>query len=83
MTHYTQTVNELARYRAELSRQEAQEYVERELKCPECGYLVAYAFSDAKGHFKIKCKKCKTVSVLNFAYFYRRKRSRNQISFMR
>lgn len=74
MAYYTQTNNEVARYRAELSRQEAEEFVERELKCPECGYLVAYAFSDATGHFRIKCKKCKTVSVLNFAYFCRRKR---------
>ena len=77
MPYYTQTSNEIARYRAELSRQEAEEFVERELKCPECGYLVAYAFSDAIGHFKIKCKKCKTVSVLNFAYFCRRRRKRN------
>ena len=77
MAYYTQTENELARYRAEQSKQEAQEFIERELKCPECGYLVAYAFSDATGHFKVKCKKCKTVSVLNFAYFCRRKRRWN------
>lgn len=76
MPFYTQTNNEIARYRAELSKQEAQEFIERELKCPECDYLVAYAFSDATGHFKIKCKKCKTVSVLNFAYFCRRKNRR-------
>ena len=49
-------------------------------KCPKCGYLVAYAFSDAKGHFKIRCKKCKEVSVLNFAYFCRRKRRKYQVS---
>lgn len=77
MPYYTQTNNEIARYRAEVSKQEAQEFIERELKCPECGYLVAYAFSDATGHFKVKCKKCKTVSVLNFAYFCKRKYRRN------
>lgn len=71
---YSETELNLARYRAELSKQEAEDFVERELKCPQCGYLVAYAFSDAAGHFRIKCKKCKTVSVLNFAYFCRRKR---------
>jgi len=76
MAYYTKTVNEYARFRAQVSREEAQEFVERELKCPECGYLVAYAFSDATGHFKIRCKKCKTVSVLNFAYFCRRKHRR-------
>lgn len=47
MSYYVQTNNEAARYRAELSRQEAEEFVERELKCPKCGYLVATAFSDA------------------------------------
>lgn len=71
MAYYTRTDNDIARYRAEQSKQEAQDFIERELKCPECGYLVAYAFSDASGHFKIKCKKCKTVSILNFAYFCR------------
>ena len=73
MPYYTQTNNEVARYRAELSKQEAEEFVERELKCPKCGYLVATAFSDASGHFKIKCQKCKSISVLNFAYFCRRR----------
>ena len=76
MAYYTRNTTEYAQFRAEISKQEAQEFVERELKCPQCGYLVAYAFSDATGHFKIRCKKCKTVSVLNFAYFCRRKHRR-------
>ena len=79
MSYYTRTNNDLARYRAEQSRQEAQEFVERELKCPECGFVVAAAFSDAAGHFKVKCQKCKNIFVLNFAYFCRRKiRRRNE-----
>lgn len=82
MPYYTQTNSEVARYRAELSRQEAEEFVERELKCPKCGYLVATAFSDASGHFKIKCQKCKTISVLNFAYFCRRKYIHNKVYYI-
>ena len=74
MAYYTPNTTQEALYKAERSKQEAADFIERELKCPQCGYLVAYAFSDAKGHFKIRCKKCKTVSVLNFAYFCRRKR---------
>ncbi len=73
MQYYTSSTSEDVLRRAELSKKEAEEFIERELKCPKCGYLVAFAFSDAKGHFKIKCKKCKEVSVLNFAYFCRRK----------
>ena len=73
MQYYTSPTSEEALQRAELSQKEAEEFIERELKCPKCGYLVAFAFSDAKGHFKIKCKKCKRVSIMNFAYFCRRK----------
>ncbi len=79
MPHYTPTSNSLARYRAELSKQEAQEFVERELKCPVCDFMIASAFSDATGHFKVKCQKCKTISVLNFAYFCRRRYKRKKI----
>ena len=78
MPYYTQLKNEVARYRAELSRQEAEEFIERELQCPECGFMIASAFSDATGHFKVKCQKCKTISVLNFAYFCRRKYRRTK-----
>ena len=73
MAYYHRTDNEIARFRAEQSRQEAQEFVERELKCPVCDYMIASVFSDASGHFKVKCQKCKTISVLNLAYFCRRK----------
>ncbi len=78
MAYYQRTNDEYARFRAELSRQEAEDYVERELKCPVCGFIVAAAFSDAAGHFKVKCQKCKNISVLNFAYFCRRKYKRKE-----
>ena len=73
MAYYTRTVSEDIRQKAELSRKEAEEFIERELKCPVCGYTVGVAYSDSKGHLKIKCQKCKTISVINFAYFCRRK----------
>ena len=73
MAYYARTVSDEVRQKAELSRKEAEEFIERELKCPVCGYIVGVAYSDSKGHLKIKCQKCKTISVINFAYFYRRK----------
>ena len=73
MPYYSQVKAVDPRRRAEISRKEAEKYIERELKCPECGFHIATAFSDATGHFKIKCRKCKTISVLNCAYFCRRK----------
>ena len=39
------------------------------LKCPYCDTIITKVFSDAKGHFRIKCQKCKAVTVLNIAYF--------------
>ena len=73
MPHYAPAKAVDPRRRAAISRKEAEKYIERELRCPECGFHIATAYSDAAGHFKIKCRKCKTVSVLNFAYFCRRK----------
>ena len=73
MAYFTRTVSDEVRQKAELSRKEAEEFIERELKCPVCGYIVGVAYSDSKGHLKIKCQKCKTISVINFAYFCRRK----------
>lgn len=81
MPFYQQKRDVTAIFRAELSKQEAEEFVERELKCPECGFLIATAYSDAAGHFKIKCQKCKKISVLNFAYFCRRKHKRTRRRF--
>ena len=73
MPYYTPSINPQAIYKAELSRREAEEFIEHELKCPVCGFIIGVAYSDSTGHLKIKCQKCKTISVLNFAYFCRRK----------
>lgn len=67
-------VSEETRRKAELSRKEAESLVERDLKCPECGYKAGTVFSDCTGHLTIRCRKCNTVSVLNLAYFRRHRR---------
>ena len=67
-------VSEETRRKAELSRKEAESLVERDLKCPECGYKAGTVFSDCTGHLTIRCRKCKTVSVLNLAYLRRHRR---------
>lgn len=63
--------SEDARQKAALSRREAATLVECALYCPECGFKVGTVFSDCVGHLSVKCQKCKTVSVLNLAYFCR------------
>ena len=65
------------RRKAALSELESTHLTERTLYCPQCGYLIGMAFSDSTGHIRAKCQRCKTVSVLNLAYF-RRQRQRSR-----
>lgn len=64
------------RRKAALSELESEHLTERTLHCPQCGYRIGMAFSDSAGHIRTKCQRCKTVSVLNLAYF-RRQRQRS------
>ena len=49
--------------------EEANKLTLRDVRCPYCSFLVTRVFSDARGHYLVKCHKCKTQSVLNLAYF--------------
>lgn len=51
MTRYT---TEEAQYRAMLSQQEANEFVERELCCPYCGYIGSFLIA---GLVQLTCSK--------------------------
>ena len=59
--------------KAALSALESTHLTERALYCPHCGYRIGMAFSDSAGHIRAKCQRCKTISVLNLAYFRRQK----------
>lgn len=54
-----------------LSRIESDSLQERDLKCPLCDFRIQTLYSDISGHIRVKCPKCKNVSVLNLAYFRR------------
>ena len=56
-----------------MSFEECTNLTERDLKCPHCGSLIQGVFSDAVGHLRIKCNKCKANMVLNLAYFRTKK----------
>ena len=60
------------------SRIESDSLKERDLLCPECGFRIQTIYSDATGHLRIKCPKCKGVFILNLAYFRRVKNARNR-----
>lgn len=64
------------RRKAALSERESAHLTERTLCCPHCGYRIGMAFSDSSGHIRTKCQRCKTVSVLNLAYFRRQKKKK-------
>jgi phage FluMu protein Com len=57
-----------------LSRMEAEDLQERDLLCPLCGFRIQTLYSDASGHLRVKCPKCKGIHILNLAYFRRIKR---------
>ncbi len=54
-----------------MSRIEAESLKSRDILCPTCGFKIQQVFSDATGHLSVKCKKCKSVHILNLAYFRR------------
>lgn len=62
--------------RLNISLSEVEDLDERPLLCPYCGFRIENVFSDATGHFRIKCQKCKGVSVVNIAYFRKRRKPR-------
>ncbi|MBQ7071294.1 MAG: hypothetical protein IJM87_08455 [Ruminococcus sp.] len=53
---------------------DAEKLKERFIVCPTCNFKIQSVYSDCRGHFKVKCPKCKKVHILNLAYFRTRKR---------
>jgi len=56
------------------SEAECDDLTLRDVHCPHCGFLLDQVYSDASGHRQIRCRKCKTVTIMNMAYFRRVKR---------
>ena len=53
----------------QVSFQECVDLTERDVLCPYCQFPADRVFSDARGHLRLKCPKCKGTAVLNLAYF--------------
>lgn len=56
-------------YKLDISEQESFDLAERDLRCPHCRFLITKIFSDAVGHMKVKCHKCKRLYVLDLQRF--------------
>lgn len=50
----------------------------RDLRCPNCRFLIDKVYSDIKGHMQVKCPKCKNAYIMNLAYFRTFGHSRDQ-----
>ena len=62
-------VPEKVEYFMRISTEECVNLAEREVKCPYCGFPLTHVFSDASGHLRVKCQKCKGTAIVNLAYF--------------
>ena len=51
------------------SEKESEGLTKRAVRCPYCSFLLDYVFSDATGHREIRCPKCKSITIMNMAYF--------------
>ena len=63
------TLSESAKKRLSKSRAETQYMTARDLRCPNCSFLITRVYSDVRGHMQIYCPKCKNKYIMNFAYF--------------
>ena len=53
----------------ESSEAEVTQLTLRDLRCPNCRFLIDKVYSDIQGHMQVKCPKCKNAYIMNLAYF--------------
>ena len=70
------TLTEEVKQKVERSFRECETLRERTVRCPYCNTQLAVVFSDATGHQRYKCNRCKAETVINLAYFRTVKKAR-------
>lgn len=63
-------------YKLDLSKQETIDLAQRDLRCPNCRFIITKVYGDIRGHMEFKCPKCREIYVVNLTYFRERSRSR-------
>ncbi len=71
-------MNEEIFEKLEMSKTEVTELTLRDLRCPNCRFLIDKIYSDIRGHMQVKCPKCKNAYIMNLAYFRTFGHSRDQ-----
>lgn len=66
-----------------LSLKECETLSIRKVKCPYCDYIIDEVYSDAIGHHRYKCQKCKAEMTINLKYFRRHKQVFNRTKYLR
>jgi len=41
----------------------------KEVRCPDCNFIILKVFSDISGHYLSKCPKCKSQHILDLSFF--------------
>lgn len=63
-------VSEEIKRRYDISKAQVTDMVDRAIRCPHCGFIMAYAYNDLhSGHISMKCPKCKNISPFNLGLF--------------
>ena len=52
-----------------LSESETGELTLKEVRCPDCNFIIIKVFSDISGHYLSKCPKCKSQHILDLSFF--------------
>lgn len=66
-------MNEEVFEKLEMSKTEVTELTLRDLRCPNCRFLIDKIYSDIQGHMQVKCPKCKNAYIMNVSYFRTKK----------
>ena len=71
-THFSPLIQR----KLDLSKQETVDLAQRDLRCPNCRFIITKVYGDIRGHMEFKCPKCREIYVVNLTYFRERSRSR-------
>ncbi len=71
-THFSPLIQR----KLDLSKQETVDLAQRDLRCPNCKFIVTKVYGDIRGHMEFKCPKCREIYVVNLSYFREQTHSR-------
>ena len=65
---YTDYISDAVRIKALWSQRECMNMNSKPVRCPHCNFTMIHAYEDVKGHYRMKCPKCKNISDMTIDY---------------